>query len=168
MASCNVDDRQQSRGISSWELHRALGVTQKTAWFMLHRIRLAMQDELIGGSLDGEVEIMRPSSAARCATFTSRERAECRPQTRKARRLWCSVCRSRGKTVRATVIPDRTKPTIQPIVAGNVEPGAQIHSDEHGYNWQLPEYPHEVVNHLPTSTSKAIATPTALRTSGAC
>jgi transposase-like protein len=30
-------------GISSWELHRAIGVTQKTAWFMLHRIRLAMQ-----------------------------------------------------------------------------------------------------------------------------
>src|SRR5258708_7259254 len=30
-------------GISSWELHRALGVTQKTAWFMLHRIRLAHQ-----------------------------------------------------------------------------------------------------------------------------
>src|ERR1035441_3717898 len=30
-------------GISSWELHRAVGVTQKTAWFMLHRIRLAMQ-----------------------------------------------------------------------------------------------------------------------------
>src|SRR5580693_5939557 len=29
-------------GISSWELHRALGVTQKTAWFMLHRIRTAM------------------------------------------------------------------------------------------------------------------------------
>src|SRR5271154_2628207 len=35
-------------GISSWELHRALGVTQKTAWFMLQRIRLAMQDELTG------------------------------------------------------------------------------------------------------------------------
>src|SRR6202040_4011350 len=32
-------------GISSWELHRALGVTQKTAWFMLHRIRLAMQSK---------------------------------------------------------------------------------------------------------------------------
>src|SRR3984893_2876282 len=31
-------------GISSWEIHRAIGVTQKTAWFMLHRIRLAMQD----------------------------------------------------------------------------------------------------------------------------
>ena len=32
-------------GASSYEIHRALGVTQKTAWFMLHRIRLAMQNE---------------------------------------------------------------------------------------------------------------------------
>jgi transposase-like protein len=47
-------------GISSWELHRALGVTQKTAWFMLHRIRLAMQDETKGGKIGGpgaEVEV---------------------------------------------------------------------------------------------------------------
>jgi hypothetical protein len=44
-------------GVSSWELHRALGVTQKTAWFMLHRIRLAMQDERYGGKLGGEVEV---------------------------------------------------------------------------------------------------------------
>lgn len=42
-------------GASSWEIHRAVGVTQKTAWFMLHRIRLAMQDEA-GGMLGGEVE----------------------------------------------------------------------------------------------------------------
>ena len=44
-------------GISSWELHRAVKVTQKTAWFMLHRIRLAMQDEGHGGKLSGEVEV---------------------------------------------------------------------------------------------------------------
>jgi len=44
-------------GISSLELHRALKVTQKTAWFMLHRIRLAMQDEAHGGKLGGEVEV---------------------------------------------------------------------------------------------------------------
>src|SRR5438045_7945969 len=43
-------------GISSCELARALGVTQKTAWFMNHRIRLAMQGE-DGGTLDGEVEV---------------------------------------------------------------------------------------------------------------
>src|SRR6201985_1073215 len=44
-------------GISSWELHRALGVTQKTAWFMNHRIRLAMQDDFSGGMLGDEVEV---------------------------------------------------------------------------------------------------------------
>jgi transposase-like protein len=43
-------------GISSYELARALGVTQKTAWFMNHRIRLAMQGD-DGGQLDGEVEV---------------------------------------------------------------------------------------------------------------
>lgn len=43
-------------GISSYELGRALDVTQKTAWFMLHRIRLAMQSE-DGGKLGGEVEV---------------------------------------------------------------------------------------------------------------
>jgi len=35
-------------GVSSWEVHRAIGVTQKTAWFMLQRGRLAMQDEAQG------------------------------------------------------------------------------------------------------------------------
>src|SRR5580692_11050997 len=45
-------------GISSYELHRALGVTQKTAWFMLHRIRLAMQNESFVklGNTGGPVE----------------------------------------------------------------------------------------------------------------
>jgi transposase-like protein len=44
-------------GISSWEIHRDLGVTQKTAWFMLHRVRLAMQDDRKGGKLSGEIEV---------------------------------------------------------------------------------------------------------------
>jgi transposase-like protein len=49
-------------GISSWELHRALGVTQKTAWFMLHRLRLGMKSPSynttkIGGSNSGPIEV---------------------------------------------------------------------------------------------------------------
>jgi transposase-like protein len=43
-------------GISSYELGKAIGITQKSAWFMLHRIRLAMQDET-GGKIGGEVEV---------------------------------------------------------------------------------------------------------------
>ena len=42
-------------GVSSYKIHRALGVTQKTAWFMLQRIRLAMQDD--DGTLGGQVEV---------------------------------------------------------------------------------------------------------------
>lgn len=44
-------------GISSWEIQRDLGVTQKTAWSMLHRVRLAMQDDLSSGMSGGEVEV---------------------------------------------------------------------------------------------------------------
>src|SRR5215211_2395809 len=43
-------------GISSWEIHRALGITQKSAWFLLHRIRLAMQTGTFH-KLSGEVEV---------------------------------------------------------------------------------------------------------------
>ena len=57
-------------GISSWELHRALGVTQKTAWFMLHRIRLAMQDTGTGGKLGGEVEVDETFIGGKAPTCT--------------------------------------------------------------------------------------------------
>src|SRR5436853_3523487 len=44
-------------GVSSCEIARALDVTQKTAWFMGHRIRLALQDDFFGSKLSGEVEV---------------------------------------------------------------------------------------------------------------
>jgi transposase-like protein len=44
-------------GISSWEIHRDLGVTQNTAWFLLQRVRLGMQDDFSGGNLDGVIEV---------------------------------------------------------------------------------------------------------------
>src|SRR5947207_6308795 len=44
-------------GISSMEVHRALGITQKSAWFMVQRLRLALQDDFYGSKLNGEVEV---------------------------------------------------------------------------------------------------------------
>ena len=44
-------------GISSYELGRALGITQKSAWFMLHRLRLALQQVEDGGKMGGHIEI---------------------------------------------------------------------------------------------------------------
>jgi len=64
--------RHCKNGISSYELAKALGVTQKTGWFMLQRIRLAMQRgtfEKLGGS--GPVEADETSSVAKRVTCTS-------------------------------------------------------------------------------------------------
>ena len=59
-------------GVSSYELARDIGVSQKTAWFMLSRIRLAMQDEN-GGKLSGEVEADE--------SFIGGKRGTCTPKT---------------------------------------------------------------------------------------
>lgn len=63
-------------GISSWELHRALGVTQKTAWFMLHRIRLALQDKCDGGKLGGEVEVDETFIGGKARNMHAHKRAQ--------------------------------------------------------------------------------------------
>ena len=55
-------------GISSWEIHRALKVTQKTAWFMLHRVRVSMKDERdhkfgFGGPVESDEAYIGPNPA---------------------------------------------------------------------------------------------------------
>ena len=136
-------------GISSWEIHRAIGVTQKTAWFMLHRVRLAMQDELTGGSLAGEVEIDETFIGGKARNMHKDRKARVQKAGRNTGgKSVVMGMLERGKTVRATVIPDRTKASMQPIVKANVEPGSQIFSDEHGDSWKMGEYEHATVNHL--------------------
>jgi hypothetical protein len=56
VAAVRLDDRQHEEGVSSHEIGRSLDVTRKTAWFMLHRIRLAMQS-LDVGKFGGEVDV---------------------------------------------------------------------------------------------------------------
>ena len=144
-------------GISSWELHRAVKVTQKTAWFMLHRIRLAMQDDLTGGNLAGEVEVDETFIGGKARNMHKDKKQRLMISSKGA-----GLNAGHGKTivfgmlerdgrVRATVVPDRTKATIRPIVGGSVEPGTTIHSDEHGDNWRMDDtYAHQIVNHLNT------------------
>lgn len=63
-------------GISSWELHRGLGVTQKTAWFMLQRIRLAMQTgtfERVAGKVKVDENLHRRQSSKHAQMGTGRK-----------------------------------------------------------------------------------------------
>jgi transposase-like protein len=136
-------------GISSWELHRAIGVTQKTAWFMLHRVRLAMQDDLTGGMLGGEVEVDETFIGGKARNMHKDRKVRVQKEGRNTggKSIVMGMLQRGGKVV-ATVIPDRTKASMQPIIRGAVEPGTQIHSDEHADNYRMDEYTHNVVNHL--------------------
>ena len=140
-------------GMSSWELHRALGVTQKTAWFMLHRIRLAMQSKTfnkLGGPGGGEVEVDETFVGGKLKNMhKSRKRDVQAEYGQKGAKAIVFGMLERGGTVRAEVIAERTKQQLQPIVRENVEAGSQVYSDEYGSQWCMnSEYVHEFVNHL--------------------
>src|SRR4051794_40354955 len=125
-------------GVSSWEVHRSLGITQKCAWHMLHRIRLAMQDDLTGGMLGGEVEIDETFIGGKARNMHKNRKR--RMQITAGRKVGKTVVlgileretEGKPKRVRATVIRDAQKGSIAAEVEACAERGSQIHSDEHG------------------------------------
>jgi transposase-like protein len=136
-------------GISSWELHRALGITQKTAWFMLHRIRLGMQDKNSGGKLGGEVEVDETFIGGTARNMHKARRKKFQGMQGGAGKPVVIGALERNGRVRAVVASDRKKTTIQPFIRHNVEQGAKLHTDEHQDYWWTPEeYLHNVVNHM--------------------
>lgn len=76
-------------GVSSYEIARDLGVTQKTAWFMLHRIRLAMQNANTGGKLGGEVEVDETFIGGKARNMHAGEKAKKDPRSRSRRQGHC-------------------------------------------------------------------------------
>src|SRR5579863_1638084 len=111
-------------GVSSWEIHRAIGVTQKTAWFMLQRGRLAMQDGSNGGKLGGEIE-MDETFIGGAARFMHKDRrikafGSDRGAVDGNKTIVAGVLQRKGK-VRAHVVGDRKKKTLAPFVHENVE-----------------------------------------------
>ncbi len=142
-------------GVSSWEIHRAMGVTQKTAWFMLQRGRLAMQDELTGGSLHGEVEIDETFIGGKSRNMHKSKKIRLNAANN-GRGLTGGVGKTvvmgmlqRGGKVVTSVLPDRSKASMQPVIMGNVEKGSTLMSDEWAPNYRIDaDYEHQIVNHL--------------------
>ncbi len=142
-------------GISSYELHRALGVTQKTAWFMLQRIRLAMQDDLTGGMLGGEVEVDETYIGGKVRNMHKDRKLEVQKINRNTGNktvvlgILERASEKKTKRVRATVVSDRKKETMQAEVAGVVEKGTKVYSDDYGHQWKMDDrFEHEMVDHL--------------------
>jgi transposase-like protein len=132
-------------GISSHELGRAIGVTQKSTWFMLHRIRLAMQS----GSFDkfsGEVEVDETYIGGK-ARYMHKWQAAKVSSGGKGKAVVLGMM-ERGGNVRAEVIPNNRKSTLHSRVKDNVEEGATLYTDAHrsyiGLDWR---YDHKTIDH---------------------
>jgi transposase-like protein len=135
-------------GISSYELARALGVTQKSAWFMLHRIRLAMQTKSF--LLSGEVEVDEAyiGGKARNMHASVRKRKGIKAGRSTNAKTPVVGMLERGGQVRAEVMPDVKGPTLRPHVLSAVEPGSVLYTDAYkSYNGLGAAYDHRVIDH---------------------
>src|ERR1700683_699823 len=118
-------------GISSWEVHRAMGVTQKTAWFMLQRCRLALQDERNGGKLSGEVEIDETFIGGKARNMHKTERArKIGAGTGTDGKEIVLGMIERDGVVRAIHISKRSKPVLHEHIREHVEANSAIFTDE--------------------------------------
>ena len=135
-------------GISSYEIHRALGVTQKTAWFMLHRIRLGMQARPFVRSMSGEVEVDETFIGGKARNMHKSKRAEKITGTGGKDKTAVLGILERGGSVRTTVIPNTKKKVLQPLVKDHVAVGSALYSDAlKSYEGLSDEYDHQVIDH---------------------
>jgi transposase-like protein len=134
-------------GISSCEVHRAIGVTQKSAWFMDHRIRFALGMGP-GAKLSGEVEVDESFIGGKARNMHAVKRARKITGTGGKDKVIVMGMMERGGKVRASVIDNRRKQEVQAQVREHVEAGSAIFSDElKSYQGLESDYQHAVINH---------------------
>jgi transposase-like protein len=135
-------------GISSYEIAKDVKVTQKSAWFMLHRIRLAMQDEISGSKLSGHVEVDETfiGGKARNMHLDKRERRITGTGGKDKTIVFGAL--ERGGKIRTAVISDRKRAALQLEVKKHVEAGSALYSDAlKSYDGLAQEYAHKVIDH---------------------
>jgi transposase-like protein len=134
-------------GVSSMELHRSIGVTQKTAWFMMHRIRYAMQTGSFNKAC-GQVEVDETFIGQKARNMHKAVRSRKITGTGGKDKTMVVGVLERGGTVRTTVIESRKKQTLQTHVKTHVEPGAELFTDAlKSYEGLNAEYVHQIVDH---------------------
>jgi transposase-like protein len=138
-------------GISSYELHRSLGVTQKTAWFLLHRIRLAMQDGSFV-TFKGQVEADETYIGAK-ARYMHKDRRtkEGNPATAKTpiQGVLERTTEDKLSRVKLRVLKTTRKTELQSMVREIVEKGSEVMTDSwRSYQGLDDTYVHQVVDHL--------------------
>lgn len=150
-------------GISSYELARDLGVTQKTAWFMLHRIRLAMQNRSFQ-KMRGTIEIDETylGGKARFMHKSKRERVITKPGVADKLPVLGMLQRSKkkgGSKVVASVVRKVRKKHIQPMIRAQVAKGSTVHTDALAtYEGLAADFQHGVIDHAVAYVQDGIST----------
>jgi hypothetical protein len=139
-------------GVSSCEIARTIGITQKSAWHMMHRIRKAMTDvsgNKMGGN--GPIEIDETFVGGKVKNMHKSRRVKGMNYSAGNGKAIVMGMLERGGKVRAGVIADRKLHNMQPVMDDNINPGSHIITDEHT-NYPIiageNDLVHEIINHV--------------------
>jgi len=135
------------KGIASTTLARDLGITQKTAWFVLHRLRHAARTDSFNGPLSGSVEVDETFVGGR---ESNKHKSKKLNQGRGivGKTVVLGMVQRNGE-IRAGVVPDTRRATLQGVVREHVEKGANLYTDEHSsYRGLNDEYAHHTNHHM--------------------
>lgn len=142
-------------GISSYELHRALDISQKSAWFVLHRLRMVLKNNS-GFQFGGPVEVDETFVGGRIANMHKSKKArmtQIKGQQLKGdhmnKTIVMGMLDRELRQVRAKVVPNVRRDTLQNEILREVKLGSTVYTDEWiGYNALRQQFVHDVVNHV--------------------
>ena len=145
-------------GISSHEVARTIGITQKSAWFMLHRLREAAKDEEFEEPLFDEVECDETYVGGRTKFKHARKIAQLPQKPSIHDKTPVMGILQRGGQVRAMVVKNHKRVSLQAEIRKHIAPGSTVYTDDlHSYRG-LHEYHHHYVDHLTKYVSGKIHT----------
>jgi len=150
--------------ISSCEIHRAIGITQKSAWFMLHRCRHALHVGSFDKKLQGIVEADETVIGGRKINMHKSKLAKMPKGTGMTGKTVVMGLldrhSGRNSTVRTEVLMGNVnRETLHPIIHKHVEPGSQLYTDAHGgYRGLDPTFVHRFIDHAEAYVKGAVHT----------
>lgn len=137
------------KGISSCQLAKDLGVTQKSAWFMLHRIRNSSMTQEFKAPLTGVVEADEAyvGANAKWQHKSKKDPLLVGIAAAKTKKTVFAMLQRNGE-LRVHHVKDTRKATIMPLIQTSIAPGSEVHTDESPmYGWMRSAYAHKMITH---------------------